>query len=247
MDNIKIFIMDDYKGLSKKCAELIAAQINEKPESVVGFATGGTPVGTYGELIKMHKAGKLDFSRITAFNLDEYYPIKKENDQSYDYFMKDNLFNHVNVDFARLNIPNGEAEDAKRECLEYEGKIKNAGGIDFQVLGLGLNGHIGFNEPEEVFSAQTHLVDLDESTVEANSRFFNSIGEVPKNALTMGIKTIMHAKTILLMANGEKKAQIVRESLFGKITPSVPASVLQLHQNVIAVLDKEAAKNLSLN
>lgn len=244
MKNIKIYVMDDYETLSEKAAELIAEQINKKPESVVGFATGSTPVGTYRALIKMYENGSVDFSKITAFNLDEYFPIKKENDQSYDYFMKDNLFNHVNVDFAKLNIPNGEVTDVEKECSAYEEKIKNAGGIDLQLLGIGLNGHIGFNEPEEVFSTKTHLITLDESTVEANSRFFSSIDEVPKNALTMGIKTIMHAKTILLVANGEKKAQIIKEALFGEITPRVPASVLQLHQNVIVVLDKEAASLL---
>lgn len=244
MENIKIYVMDDYEKLSEKAAELIAGQLNKKPESVMGFATGSTPVGTYKALIKMYEGGKADFSKITAFNLDEYFPIKKENDQSYDYFMKDNLFNHVNVDFAKLNIPNGDVTDVEKECSAYEEKIKNAGGIDLQLLGIGLNGHIGFNEPEEVFSTKTHLITLDESTVEANSRFFSSIDEVPKNALTMGIKTIMHAKIILLVANGEKKAQIIKEALFGEITPRVPASVLQLHQNVIVVLDKEAASLL---
>ena len=242
--NFTLFITEDYEHLSEKSASLIAEQINEKPTSVMGFATGGTPVGTYKELIKLNKAGGVDFSKITAFNLDEYYPIKKTNDQSYDYFMKDNLFNHVNISKDKLRIPNGEAGDINAECLSYEKQIKEAGGIDFQLLGIGLNGHIGFNEPDESFAAQTHHVTLDRSTIEANSRFFSSVDDVPKQALTMGIKTIMMAKKILLVINSEKKAAIVKETLFGRITPAVPASALQMHQNVLVVLDKPAASKI---
>ena len=242
--NMKIFVADDYDAMSKICADLIAAQMQSKPEGVLGLATGSTPVGTYKELIRRHKAGELDFSSVTTFNLDEYFPIRKSNDQSYDFFMKEQLFNHVNIDFARLNIPNGEASDIAAECDAYEAKIKAAGGIDFQILGIGLNGHIGFNEPEDAFPARTHQVTLDDSTIEANARFFASKDEVPKQAITMGIGTIMMAKTVLLMINGTKKANIAKQTILDDITPRVPASVLQLHQNVFVVLDKEAAAAL---
>ena len=242
--NIKIYIMDDYEQMSIQAAAIVAEQINRKPDSVIGFATGSTPVGMYKELIKLNKAGKLSFSGIIAFNLDEYFPIKKSNAQSYDYFMKDNLFNHVNIDKSKLNIPDGEATDAQAECIAYEGKIKASGGIDLQILGMGNNGHIGFNEPADAFTNMTNCITLDKSTIEANARFFQSVNEVPIKALTMGIKTIMLARKIVLLVNGEKKAKILKDSLLGNITPKVPASALQLHQNVVAVVDKEAGKYL---
>ncbi len=243
LNNIKVFIEEDYDKLSKKCAEVIKAQMNSKPDSNIGFATGGTPVGTYKELIRMNAEKEVDFSGITAFNLDEYYPILKSDSQSYDYFMKDNLFNHVNIKKDRLFIPNGEAKDVDLECEEYEKHVMSAG-VDLQILGLGLNGHIGFNEPESVFTGKTHHVNLDESTINANARFFNSYEEVPKSALTMGIKTIMMAKKILIMISGENKAEIAEKIFFGDITPFVPASVLQLHPDVTAVLDKEAGSRI---
>jgi len=242
--NMKIFVTEDYDAMSCTCAEFMAAQIKAKPCTVLGLATGSTPIGTYKELIRMHKAGEADFSGVTTFNLDEYYPIQKSNDQSYDYFMREQLFNHVNIDLARVNIPNGEAADIAAECNRYEAAIKAAGGIDFQILGIGLNGHIGFNEPDEVFAAKTHQVTLDESTIKANARFFASQNEVPRQAVTMGIGTIMMAKTVLLMINGAKKAEIAKKTILGSITPNVPASVLQLHQNVLVVLDKDAAEAL---
>ena len=245
-NNIRILITDTYDSLSQTCANLIAAQIQSKPTTVLGLATGSTPVGTYQELIRMHKGEDLDFSSITTFNLDEYYPIQKSNDQSYDFFMKQQLFNHINIDPSRLNIPNGEATDIIAECAAYESKIQAAGGIDLQILGIGLNGHIGFNEPSDTFAARTHQVTLDESTIEANARFFASKDDVPKQAITMGIGTIMAAKTVLLIINGAKKAAIARETIFGAITPRVPASVLQLHQNVIIALDQDAAAELPL-
>lgn len=241
MNNIKIFVEENYEAMSAKAAQIIKAQITAKPESVLGLATGGTPVSTYKELIRLHKEG-LDFSKITAFNLDEYCPIKKSDNQSYDYFMKENLFNHVNISEDQTNIPSGETTDHAKECDNYEAKIAAKGGIDLQLLGIGLNGHIGFNEPSEVFSSKTHYTALAESTIKANTRFFENEADVPKNAITTGIKTIMLAKKILLLASGENKAEIIRDALFGKITPQNPASALQLHHDVTVVLDKAAAK-----
>jgi len=243
--NMKIFVAENYEDMSRTCADFIAAQVKGKASSVLGLATGSTPIGTYQELIKMHKAGEVDFSAVTTFNLDEYYPIQKSSDQSYDYFMKEQLFNHINIDFARVHIPNGEAADIAAECEAYERKIKAAGGVDFQILGIGLNGHIGFNEPDDTFAARTHQVRLDDSTIEANARFFASKDDVPKQAVTMGIGTIMMAKTVLLMINGAKKAEIAKQTILGGITPRVPASVLQLHQNVLVVLDKDASSSLA--
>lgn len=242
--NFNVWVMDDIDGFGQKAAEIVAEQINGKKDSVMGFATGGTPVPMYKKLIEMYKAGKVDFADITTFNLDEYYPIKKSNDQSYDYFMKDNLFNHVNVNKDRLHIPNGEAADPEAECLGYEKQIRDAGGVDFQVLGIGLNGHIGFNEPASYFKSITNYVTLTESTIKANARFFASEDEVPKHAISMGIRTIMMAKKILLLVNGAAKADIIYQTVFGNIMPSVPATALQLHQNVSVVLDKEAAAKI---
>jgi len=215
-----------------------------KPESVVGLATGGTPVGFYSELIKIHKDGKFSFKEVKTFNLDEYYGLDKDNTQSYHYYMMDNLFKHIDINIENVNIPNGMAEDIEVECKAYEAKIKSAGGIDIQVLGIGTNGHIGFNEPDVKFEAITHLVKLDEETIEANSRFFNSIEEVPKSAISMGIKTIMHAKKIVLLASGSEKAKVIERMINGDITPDLPASILQLHPDVTLILDKDAAAEL---
>ncbi|KAI4453198.1 glucosamine-6-phosphate isomerase [Holotrichia oblita] len=213
-------------------------------KNIISLATGSTPVGMYKEIVAKHKKSEVDFKGVTTFNLDEYYPIKNNDNQSYIYFMKENLFNHINIDMKKVNIPNGEAADPLIECAEYEKKIKAAGGIGLQVLGIGQNGHIGFNEPCDVFEAQTHYVTLDESTINANSRFFESKEQVPKHALSMGIKTIMMAKKILLLVTGEVKAEILKKTITGDITPSVPASVLQLHQDVIVVADEAAARFL---
>lgn len=242
--NIVVNVTKDIDTFNKDCAMNIMEQINKKPASVMGFATGGTPIGAYKELVGLYKAGKVDFSKITSFNLDEYYPIKRTNPQSYYSFMEEHLFNHVNVDKTKINIPNGEAEDAAAECAEYEKKIKAVGYIDYMLLGIGTNGHIGFNEPDTKFTGQTNLVKLKESTIKDNARFFASADEVPEHAITMGIKTIMSSKKILLMATGERKADIIKEALFGDITPAVPASVLQLHTNVMVVLDGEAAAEI---
>ena len=241
--NVKIWIEDDYEKMSAVCADVIKTQMLTKPSSNIGFATGGTPVGTYKALIGMCNRKEIDFSGISAYNLDEYYPILKSDSQSYDYFMKDNLFNHVNIPKDRLFIPNGEAKDIAVECVEYEKCVLDAN-VDLQILGLGLNGHIGFNEPGAAFTGKTNYIHLDESTIQANARFFEKYEDVPKNAITMGIKTIMLAKKLLIMISGANKADIAEKVFFGDITPQVPASVLQLHQDVVAVLDKEAGSKI---
>lgn len=244
---MRIIIVKDYEELSKKAAHLLASQITLKPNSVLGLATGSTPVGTYGELVRIYKEGDISFSEIATFNLDEYYGLSKENSQSYYYFMRENLFKHVNINMDNVHIPDGRAENIEQECIEYEKKIKQAGGIDLQLLGIGRNGHIGFNEPDVKFEAQTHLVTLDEDTIEDNSRFFDSLEEVPRRAISMGIKTIMHSRKIVLLASGEEKAETIHNMINGKITPELPASVLQLHPDVVILLDERAASRLNRN
>ncbi|RKD21582.1 glucosamine-6-phosphate deaminase [Caminicella sporogenes DSM 14501] len=241
---MKILIVKDYDEMSKKAANMVASQIILKPESVIGLATGDTPKGMYRQLVKLYKDGYVDFKNVKTFNLDEYYGLEKDNPQSYNYYMMENLFKHVNIKRENINIPNGMAEDLEIECEEYEKKIEELGGIDLQVLGIGRNGHIGFNEPDLKFEAKTHLVRLDEDTIKANSRFFNSIEEVPTMAISMGIKTIMNARKIILLASGKEKAEAIYKTVNGKITPKVPASVLQLHPDVTLIIDKEAASLL---
>lgn len=241
---MRIIIANDYDDMSKKAAYLIGSQLMLKPNSVLGFATGSTPIGTYKELINIYKNGIIDFSEVTAFNLDEYFELPKDNPQSYDYFMKMNLFNHVNIDEENTNIPNGMCDNIERECADYERKMREAGGIDLQLLGIGRNGHIGFNEPRDNFKSDTHLVLLDEDTIEANSRFFDSMEDVPTKALSMGIGSIMRAKKIVLLASGEGKAEAIYNTVKGPITPKVPASILQLHPDVTIIVDKEAAARL---
>ncbi|MCL2620490.1 MAG: glucosamine-6-phosphate deaminase [Defluviitaleaceae bacterium] len=235
---MKIIITDNYNTLSAAAGDIIAQQIKAKPDSVLGLATGSTPIGTYKHLVE---AG-LDFSNVQAFNLDEYYPIPRTNDQSYYYFMNENLFSQVNIDKKNTHIQNGEASDPQAECQRYEDAIKGAGGIDLQLLGLGLNGHIGFNEPDSHFPKATHHVALDESTIEANSRFFASSDDVPRHALTMGIGTIFNARKIVMLISGEAKADIAKAVIHGNIDPQIPASILQLHPDVTIILDKDAAK-----
>ncbi|MDF2530793.1 MAG: nagB [Clostridia bacterium] len=241
---MRIIIAKDYDELSKKTANLLASQITLKPNSVLGLATGSTPVGAYNELVRIYKEGDINFTEVVTFNLDEYYGLDKENPQSYYYFMMENLFKHVNINKHNIHIPNGRAKDIELECIEYENKIKQAGGIDLQLLGIGRNGHIGFNEPDVKFEAQTHLVTLDEDTIEANSRFFTALDEVPRKAISMGIKTIMHSRKIILLASGEEKAETINSMINGKITPELPASVLQLHPDVVVLLDEKAACKL---
>ena len=221
-------------------ADIIGAQVLLKPDAVLGLATGSTPIGTYEELVRRYEAGRLDFSKIKTVNLDEYRGLTRDNDQSYYYFMHSHLFDHININKNNTKVPDGMEPDALKAGQDYENIIKNYGGIDLQLLGLGNNGHIGFNEPGDEFIDKTHVVDLTESTIKANKRFFASIDDVPKQAYTMGIGSIMRAKRVLMVVNGKGKAEIVKEAFFGPITPKVPASILQLHNDFILIGDVEA-------
>lgn len=237
---MRIYQAKDYQEMSRKAANIISAQIIMKPDAVLGLATGSTPVGTYQQLIQWYQKGDLDFSEIRSVNLDEYKGLAPDNDQSYAYFMRNNLFDHVNIKPENTNIPNGLETDIALECSRYNNVIQSLGGIDLQLLGIGGNGHIGFNEPNDAFESGTHCVKLTDNTIQANARFFETIDEVPKYAYTMGIKNIMQAKSILLVASGASKADALYRSLFGPITPEVPASILQLHNHVSVVADEEA-------
>lgn len=230
----------DYEDLSRKAANIIAAQVILKPDCVLGLATGSSPLGTYKQLIDGYNNGDLDFSRVSSVNLDEYKGLTKDNDQSYYYFMYNNLFKHINIDVNNTNIPDGTEADSEKECARYNAVIQSMGGVDLQLLGIGHNGHIGFNEPADEFPKLTHCVDLQESTIEANKRFFASIDDVPRQAYTMGIQTIMQAKKVLLIASGADKAEIMKKAFFGPVTPQVPASILQMHNDVTIVADEAA-------
>lgn len=243
---MKIYKAKDYKDMSRKAANIISAQVIMKPNCVLGLATGSTPIGTYDQLVEWYNKGDLDFSEVTTVNLDEYKGLPRTNDQSYYYFMHQHLFDRVNIDPERTNVPNGMEPDAEKECGRYEELIRSLGGVDLQLLGLGHNGHIGFNEPGEAFEKETHCVDLTESTIEANKRFFASADDVPKQAYTMGIKTIMQAKKILIVVNGENKADIVERAFFGPVTPEVPASILQLHNDVTLVGDEATLAKIGI-
>ncbi len=232
---MRIFKCKNYAEVSAKAASIIAAQMITKPNAVLGLATGSTPVGAYKILIEKCNNGEIDFSEITTVNLDEYCGLTPDNDQSYRYFMNTNLFDHVNVRKECTFVPDGLAEDAEAESAAYDARIVALGGIDLQLLGIGGNGHIGFNEPAAAFDMATHTVELKESTRQANARFFNSIDEVPTHAITMGMRSIMQAKKVLLVANGSKKAEIVEKALYGPVTPEVPASILQLHPDLTVV------------
>ena len=237
---MRIIVCNDYEEMSKQAAKLVASQITLKPDSILGLATGSTPIGLYDNLIEMNKNGEIDFSEITSFNLDEYYPIKRDNDQSYYYFMNEHLFSKVNINKENTHIPNGEAEDPEAECKAYEKQINAAGGVDLQILGIGQNGHIGFNEPADTLCVATHVTDLTPSTIKANARFFASEAEVPTRALTMGMGTILRAKKILIMANGAAKRDAVATMLAGGLTTACPASLLNLHADVTLVCDGAA-------
>lgn len=243
---IRIYKAKDYEEMSRKAANIISAQVIMKPNCVLGLATGSTPIGLYKELVEGYEKGDLDFSEVKTVNLDEYKGLNRENDQSYYYFMHDNLFDHINIPEENTHLPNGMEPDSEKECARYTKLIQSMGGVDLQLLGIGHNGHIGFNEPSESFDKDVHCVNLTQSTIEANKRFFASADDVPKQAYTMGIKTIMQAKKILIVANGEGKADIVRDAFFGPITPQVPASVLQLHNDVTLVADEAALSKVSL-
>ncbi len=241
---MRIIVAKDYKDMSRKAANIISAQIITKPNCVLGLATGSSPIGTYDQLVEWYEKGDLDFSQVSSVNLDEYRGLDHSHDQSYYYFMHEHLFDRVNIDPAHTNVPDGTEADAEKECKRYEELIASYGGVDLQLLGLGHNGHIGFNEPASAFDKVTHCVDLTESTIEANKRFFASADDVPKQAYTMGIGTIMKAKKILIVVSGEDKADIVAKAFYGDVTPEVPASILQFHPDVTVVVDEAAASKL---
>lgn len=241
---MQIYVTKDYEAMSRIAAAVIAAQVIAKPDSLLGLATGSSPVGLYKNLAAGCAAGDLDFSRITTVNLDEYAGLDGSHDQSYRYFMNTNLFDHINIDKARTNVPNGKAPDPEEECRRYEALLRDLGPADIQLLGMGRNGHIGFNEPGDSFIAPTHVVDLTESTIDANARFFASRDEVPKKALTMGVGAIMRAKRVLVVVSGPDKTAAVKAAFAGPITPKVPASILQLHPDVVLVGDQDAMAGL---
>lgn len=242
---MKVIVTKDYNEMSKVAGNIIAAQIILKPDSVLGFATGSSPVGTYAELVKKNKAGEIDFSEITTVNLDEYKGLPVDHDQSYRYFMDDNLFNHVNINKANTYLPNGMAEDPQAECERYEKEIQDLGGVDLQLLGIGHNGHIGFNEPSDHFEKIVNCVTLTERTIEANKRFFASADDVPRQAYSMGIGTIMSAKKIIMVVSGEDKAEALRDCVMGPITPASQGSILQLHPDVTIVCDEAAYSKIA--
>ncbi len=237
---MRIYVTEDYNAMSRRVANILSAQVILKPDCVLGLATGSTPVGAYKQLVEWYKKGDLDFSQVRSINLDEYVGLAPTHDQSYRYFMQSNLFDHVNIVPANTNVPNGLAEDAAEECRRYNEVIHTLGPIDLQLLGMGHNGHIGFNEPSDVFELETHVVNLTETTIQANARFFASADEVPRQAMTMGIQTIMQAKKVLVAVSGKDKAEIVKKAFTGPVTPNVPASILQMHPDVILVGDKAA-------
>ena len=237
---IKIVRARDYKDMSRKAANIISAQVILKPDCVLGLATGDSPIGTYQQLIDWYNKGDVDFSQVRTYNLDEYYGIADDDPQSYHYFMNKYFFSQVNIDPANVHVPAGSNTDVEDACSSFDKMVAEAGFCDLQLLGIGRNGHIGFNEPDDVFSKGTHCVDLTESTIEANSRLFEREEDVPRRAYTMGVQTIMNARSILVVANGDKKAQAVYDMCFGPVTPKCPASILQLHTNVIVVADEEA-------
>jgi len=232
MNFIKV---NNYDELSSKAAAMICAQVVMKPNCVLGLATGSSPLGTYAKMIEKYENGEVDFSKVSSINLDEYVGLDGSNDQSYRYFMNTNLFTKINIDLSKTNVPNGCAADLKKECEAYDALIAQSGGIDLQLLGIGLDGHIGFNEPDKYFEKATHEVDLDPSTIEANARFFESEADVPRKAVTMGMGGIMSAKKVLLIANGANKKEIIEKAFFGPITPEVPASILQLHPDLTVI------------
>ena len=241
---MRIIKTKDYQEMSKAAAAILVAQVILKPESVLGLATGSTPIGTYDQMVERYEKGEVDFSKISTVNLDEYKGLDREDEQSYYYFMNQHLFNRINVDKERTHLPNGMALDRQKECEDFERIIQELGGVDIQVLGIGHNGHIGFNEPASAFEKGTHCVALAKETIEANKRFFDSADDVPKEAYTMGIGTIMKGRKILLIATGEAKADILAKALWGEITPQVPASILQLHPDVIVVADEAALSKM---
>lgn len=244
---MKIIYAKDYQDMSRKAANIISAHVILQPNSTIALATGSTPLGMYRQLIDWYKKDDIDFSQITTFNLDEYIGLGKEHPKSYYRFMYKNFFNYINIPESNVNIPNGMASNVEEECCRYDKDIAAAGGIDFQLLWIGRNGHIGFNEPASFFERDTHEVKLTASTREANARFFNNETErTPTHAISMGIGTIMQTKKIMLLCSGEAKADILYRSLYGKIDPQIPASILQMHANITIVGDKPALSRLPI-
>lgn len=241
---MELIICKDYEELSQKASEIIISMLKENPKSILGLATGSTPEGMYANLVKANENNEISFKDVKTFNLDEYYGLDPENDQSYRYFMNDKLFNHVDINKEYTRVPSGTIENPEEYGKKYDEEIENAGGTDIQVLGIGANGHIGFNEPSDVFTPETHLVKLTEKTISDNSRFFENIDDVPKEAITMGMKSIMSAKKVLLIANGKNKADAIYKTLRGPIDPKVPASILQVHPDLVVILDEDAASLL---
>ena len=241
---VKIIRARDYAHMSRQAANIISAQVILKADSVLGLATGSSPVGAYKQLIEWYNKGDIDFSRVRTVNLDEYVGLPKDHEQSYALFMRHNFFDHVNVDQSNTNIPDGMAQDGEAECRRYDEKIRALGGIDLQLLGLGPNGHIGFNEPADYFEKGTHKVALTEATIQANKRFFADEKDVPRFAYTMGICDIMQAERIVMVVSGESKADILRQAFFGPVTPHVPASILQLHKDFTLVADEAALSRI---
>lgn len=241
---MRIYQEKDYNAMSRRAAAVIAAQVVARPDCVLGLATGSTPIGAYRQLVEWYRQGDLSFAEVRSVNLDEYVGLAPTHDQSYRYFMQTNLFDHVNIVPENTNVPSGLADDPAAECARYEKVVRDLGYADLQLLGLGRNGHIGFNEPCAEFPVTTHLVDLTQSTIEANARFFASENDVPRQALTMGIGTIMHARKILVVASGADKAEAVRRTVQGPVTPEVPASILQLHPDVTLICDEAALSGL---
>jgi glucosamine-6-phosphate deaminase len=238
---MELIIVESYREMSERAAMLVTAEIESKPTAVLGLATGSTPEGMYGRLVELNREGKVDFGRVNTFNLDEYAGLAPEHEQSYYYYMHYHLFNHINIRPEQINMPSCDLEDVDQFCREYDQRIAAAGGIDLQVLGIGGNGHIGFNEPGAQLRVHTHLVDLTEDTIQANSRFFNSVEEVPRQAVTMGLGSIMMANRIILLAAGKAKAEVIARTVCGLITTEIPASILQLHRAVTIIVDREAA------
>ncbi len=242
---MRVIITKDYDAMSRRAAKFVRELIEKKPDAVIGFATGSTPIGLYKELIRMHKEEGIDFSKIVTFNLDEYIGLPKDHPESYHTFMWENLFKHINVNPSNVHIPDGTVPDVEAYCQWYEERIKKFGGIDLQILGIGRDGHIGFNEPGSSLGSRTRIKTLARETIEDNARFFDGdINKVPRQAITMGVGTIMEARTLLLLASGKNKAEAVKKTVEGPITAMVPASIMQLHPKAILVLDEEAASLL---
>lgn len=237
---MRIIRTKNYDEMSRKAAAIISAQVIIKPDCVLGLATGGTPVGTYKNIVEWYNNGDLDFSEVTSVNLDEYRGLPREHQESYWSFMHRNLFDHVNIKPEHINLPDGTNMDADAECARYDAVIKSVGGVDLQLLGIGHDGHIGFNEPSDAFDLGTHCVQLTDETIDANQRFFDSRDEVPREAYTMGTRTIMNARKVLMVVSGKDKAEIVKKAFFGPVTPQVPASILQMHPDFTLVADADA-------